>query len=863
MPDVNPTHPSTQRRRSERVSASVPLIVRGMDLLGQPFEENTSTTTVNLHGCRYSSKHHLPKNTWVTLELTRGPERRNVRARVTWIQRPHSIRESFQIALELESPGNLWGIESGADWAVAPADTPAGAPPRRNPLSAEAPETVATPATTSPLVEAVAPETAAESSHPASTPAPLVGAESVPVSDSPLLNEWKAELDRQAARAADAAAAQAVEKIRRTWEEFDRAESAARESFSVQWAARQQEVLRGLKSEFDQGLRRAQEILQELDGKAQAVRAESEAAVQAAHRIKQTRLQMEAAEIARAQQSSTVSRLDALTEGAAAEWRQRLESETALAKAQWHELLQSSLDSSIERLAERLSSRSQDVLRGADQKLSERLAELREPLGQVSTEAREALAVVKSSLDQEVTRARSALAEIQQSAGRMKEYAAQLEAASQDTVNELHRRLENILEAQTDEIRRRAEHLAAELPQRLAPALDSLGQRLVERTMAEAEARLATRTERIPELLRELAARELQAEESLRLHRERLRQVSENHQREIAGQMAATLAALRGDFESARQDALGKWNEELDAGGVRALHAAADSMGRSSERFQQEARARLQGLADEMLARAGSGFEEKTAEAARQFGDRLEAQSSRRLAEMQQHLEGVAGELSGLARTQLGEAADAAAASFGQVLRGISEQEVRQFTDSSRNALREREQDVARLAEQALRNLEADAAAWVDNFRGQMALQLETTIAEGRSALAAELAAVLAGYRAERAAHETEWAGNLGRMSEEALGRYQDRLQTAGDSWMVASVRRLNEHGQNSIESLMRSADQALRDSCSKVFEGLAEMLRDRATNAAGVVGFTPGPVRDATEAAAAHPQAAAKNPNP
>jgi hypothetical protein len=430
-------------------------------------------------------------------------------------------------------------------------------------------------------------------------------------------------------------------------------------------------------------------------------------------------------------------------------------------------------------------------------------------------------------------------------------------------VNELHRRLENILEAQTDEIRRRAEHLAAELPQRLAPVLDSMGQRLVERTMAEADARLATRTERIPELLRELAARELQAEESLRLHRERLRQVSENHQRETAGQMAATLAALRGDFESARKDAVAKWSQELDAGGVRASHAAAESIGRSSEWLQREARARLQGLADEMLAQAGSGFQEKTAEAARQFDARLEAQSSRRLAEMQQHLEGVAGELSGLARTQLGEAADAAAASFGQVLRGISEQEVRQFTDSSRSALREREQDVARMAEQALGNLEADAAAWVNNFRGQMALQLETTVAEGRSSLAAELAAVLDGYRAERAAHETEWARNLGRMSEEALGRYQDRLQTAGDSWMVASVRRLNEHGQNTIESLMHSADQALRDSCSKVFESLAEMLRDSTTNAAGVVGFTPGPIREATEAAAAHPQAAAKNPNP
>ena len=66
----------------------------------------------------------------------------------------------------------------------------------------------------------------------------------------------------------------------------------------------------------------------------------------------------------------------------------------------------------------------------------------------------------------------------------------------------------------------------------------------------------------------------------------------------------------------------------------------------------------------------------------------------------------------------------------------------------------------------------------------------------------------------------------------------------------VASVRRLNEHGQNGIESLLRSADQALRDSCSKVFEGLAEMLRERASNAAGagnVAGFAI-PNRDTSE---------------
>ena len=66
-------------------------------------------------------------------------------------------------------------------------------------------------------------------------------------------------------------------------------------------------------------------------------------------------------------------------------------------------------------------------------------------------------------------------------------------------------------------------------------------------------------------------------------------------------------------------------------------------------------------------------------------------------------------------------------------------------------------------------------------------------------------------------------------MSDEATEKHQSRLQTACDSWLVSSVRRLNEHGQNVIESLMRSTDQALRDSCSKVFEGLAETIMSAA----------------------------------
>ena len=119
VPAVGSTQSSTERRRSARVSEPLPLVIRGSDLLGQPFEERTSTLNFNLHGCRYSSKHHLPKNTWLTIETPKDSAHRNVRARVAWIQRPHSVREFFQIAVELESPENIWGLESPpADWSL-------------------------------------------------------------------------------------------------------------------------------------------------------------------------------------------------------------------------------------------------------------------------------------------------------------------------------------------------------------------------------------------------------------------------------------------------------------------------------------------------------------------------------------------------------------------------------------------------------------------------------------------------------------------------------------------------------------------------------------------------------------------------
>jgi hypothetical protein len=109
---VNPTS-ELRKRRSTRIVQAVPLQVTGVDALGRPFMERTSSLILNCHGCRYQSKHYVLKNMWVKLEVPNpqeGEPPRNVRGRVAWIQRPRTVRQLFQVALELEAPGNVWGI---------------------------------------------------------------------------------------------------------------------------------------------------------------------------------------------------------------------------------------------------------------------------------------------------------------------------------------------------------------------------------------------------------------------------------------------------------------------------------------------------------------------------------------------------------------------------------------------------------------------------------------------------------------------------------------------------------------------------------------------------------------------------------
>jgi hypothetical protein len=111
-------HPGSKARRSTRVNRAIQLAVEGVDSFRGPYHEEVSTVTLNAHGCMYESNHEVLSNAFVVLQLN-GKDSKPISARghVKWTQRPVQTGGLYQTAIELDSPGNIWGIDSPpSDW---------------------------------------------------------------------------------------------------------------------------------------------------------------------------------------------------------------------------------------------------------------------------------------------------------------------------------------------------------------------------------------------------------------------------------------------------------------------------------------------------------------------------------------------------------------------------------------------------------------------------------------------------------------------------------------------------------------------------------------------------------------------------
>lgn len=126
-------------RRSTRLPLEVPVRLTSLDP-SIPLSEDCNTTLVNAHGCGLIAKREIPRGIRVRLEIVSA--QRHTTAVVSEMVSLGGDPETWLLGLELDVPGNFWGIDyAPADWkteetlvspAIQPEDPmPAGRPAGR------------------------------------------------------------------------------------------------------------------------------------------------------------------------------------------------------------------------------------------------------------------------------------------------------------------------------------------------------------------------------------------------------------------------------------------------------------------------------------------------------------------------------------------------------------------------------------------------------------------------------------------------------------------------------------------------------------------------------------------------------------
>ena len=105
-----------EKRRSDRLMITLPLVVEGKDSKGEPFEHKARTITINRHGARITTPH--PLRAGQTIIVTNLAARKRARFRVVGPIAPATYRGGEWGIECADLSENIWGIQ----FPPAPAD---------------------------------------------------------------------------------------------------------------------------------------------------------------------------------------------------------------------------------------------------------------------------------------------------------------------------------------------------------------------------------------------------------------------------------------------------------------------------------------------------------------------------------------------------------------------------------------------------------------------------------------------------------------------------------------------------------------------------------------------------------------------
>jgi len=888
-----------QKRRTTRIVQAVPLTVTGVDALGRPFQERTSTLTINCQGCRYQSKHYVLKNMWVTLEVPHnepGHEARIVRGRVTWIQRPRTVRELFQIGVELEVSGNVWGIAfPPADWFPFPESVQnleiAPRPETANPEAetqdwaaeevpaARAPEPVENNVRVLPIPSGGDPSIqlarqmarlVAEAKQQIQSTARESANEAVAAQTRLLLSDLHAQLMEAAQRSAAAAVSARLEDtqyeiLEQRQKDREAALRALREEMSrelnqqvsearKQMDAQLAEVERARQAEFELRIQNQLETaVQKVESTIRTLGA-SENEVRVA--VEQMRLSSEQAatdELRRWQEQMDQRSADAQArlaqmDLAAKSLREQISAAAAIGEAGWRGVLDADLESATERWRERTETLIEQASRLAaeqfgknaeaagrqiEERLQQRINVIGDAQSQVAAEAENLLSMLRAAMNQEVARGEAMFSQLQQSAAQLEAKHSEFSARLDAARESLARRNQATLEAQSAELSRQAESAVAGMAERLESVLETSGHETMDRLVGELDQRLSPQMARVTEAATKFMFDRDQAEQALAEHQARVWQASDRNLQDTVARGKELLAQLETEFGESARGAMARLLSELETKATETTQGTFEALFKTADWYEKKVQNQMQTTLQKGTDQAAAQLREKAAEMSGVFARELDHCSRSYVEHAQGQIQESASEAAERISHHIAESGETAAAKFDERAGQIGQQQFEAYASRTKAAFEQNTALMEASIAQVRTKLEGEARSFAMEFQRALSQHVQQTLAQGMRELASQIDQAKASLLNESQALERQYRMSLQPLANAAMDEHKKRLDNASNSWLLTTVSKLNQQSETLIENLVEATEKKLKAVCSTVISEMGATLRQRLTGIA------------------------------
>jgi len=892
--NANNASAELRKRRSTRIVQAVPLVVTGVDALGRPFVERTSSLIINCHGCRYQSKHYVLKNMWVTMEIPHpetGQPPRTVRGRVAWIQRPRTVRQLFQVALELEVSGNVWGIGfPPEDWTSFPEagqfvmklDAPPA--PESSPLPPHVDESRPAPL----LNEDLLPASEADNLRVFPTPSSATDASlQLARQVARLVADAKQQIQAATREAASQAVSaerrlsfeqweqkfaagraeiqnettQAIEKFQQEADEHARtAHAAAAEALRTElprWLAPQLEQLtRDLTESLSrEGATQRDEQTQRLETSAEALRTASLEADETAARLKAQSEQSESQiaartesatmaieEAARQLEETANSQREALL-AAAREIQQQvtaalasaqsslhgqLTSELEEAQARWREALENTLAEAQDHAAGGLNAHARGWMDQLQDEMARHAKAARESATNAALEAEQRLTALRDSLQEQTQRLESVLAAAAETGQRLAQHSAQLENAQQETLAGFQSNLQNALSPHREELHRRSEAIAEELNSKIRATFDEASRQAVSQFEQQIKEVVQPQVTSAEEAVHRLAGSRSLLDAALIMQQDRIRNTADETFAESLARFRENLGSVEQILQDSSQSITYRNLTELEGKAGDLKHQMVEELHKSAEWYEKKAQTQIQNFTERAVEHAENQLRERAGEVSGVFTSELDHSTRSFVGHAQTQMEELVRDSFARARALFAEAADTTVAAFTDEIQRAGREELKGYNEQVRRSTEEARQQLDAARLEFAQQTSAEQEAFLRRFQSSMSGALDAGVAEAQKKVSEGFGPLLDSWKAMTIAHQQEMRGIYDKMGEQAAEQYKGRLDNVSNQWMLATVASLDNRSRDMISRIAANAEAKLREACGQVFEGVGESLRER-----------------------------------